>query len=353
MKKTLLFLTAAFCLLTLLLPYRACAAVQTAYVNGGDADRVHLRAAPSTEAASLGLYFTGVPLLCHTDPSAEWVHVTIGQANGYMMSRYVYSGPEPETVPIVQYKGYVSTSGGTALYAAPAAEADTITALKDGMLLIVLGETADHRYYVYRDGLCGYVPASAVTLEGRVEEPVRCGYAAPELRTLEPRLYAVLFEGERFWHDQVSAYVTLSELSALYDGQPVAFPVYTCLDVDRDGDEELVLWQTVGMDEHFGFLVLDAADSTVYGYEVGYRGMNELKADGTFSFSSSAFESGFGYARLDGRFGIIAVAESCYDEDEIRYYRNGEAIPEEVFHALLEEQSNKPSASWYPLVSTR
>ncbi len=348
MNKRMLLPVIVVVLLCAMLPQAfAEVAELTGYVNGGDADRVHLRAAPAADADSLGLYFTGVPLVCHTDPTAPWVHVTIGQVSGYMMSRYVYCGTAPETVPIVQFHACTTSADPVPFRTAPAEDAYWRYELPEGTPLLILGETADRWYYVYSDNFCGYVPSETVFMGDRAEQPIRHGYPAPELSRVAPRFHAVLYAGESFRHAQSGDELALHELSRLYGGQPVTFPCYTFLDVDRDGERELVLALTIGTDEYYGYLVLDAIGSNVYGYEFVYRAMNDLKTDGTFSFSSGAADGGFGYAVLDGQPHTVPLARSCSDGEDVQYFEGSEQISPEAFYVLWDEQISKPSAEWY------
>ena len=82
-----------------------------AYVSGGSADRVHLRAECSTQGASMGLYFTGAPVYITGDAGNGWSAVVIGTQNGYMMTRYLsfdgnYLEPSYPTTP--SYPSYPS-----------------------------------------------------------------------------------------------------------------------------------------------------------------------------------------------------------------------------------------------------
>ena len=78
-----LLLAAALCICA------ACALADDygdAVIDAGNSNRLHLRAEPSTEAESLGLYFTGTEVECRSDPAKEWVEVKIGRVRGYMKS---------------------------------------------------------------------------------------------------------------------------------------------------------------------------------------------------------------------------------------------------------------------------
>ena len=88
-------------LLFLILAGGACAdgsdaPMGTAIINGGDADRVHLREEPSASAQSLGLLFSGTEVSYYSDPGDEWVQVALPGAQygmlGYIKSEYLYTG---------------------------------------------------------------------------------------------------------------------------------------------------------------------------------------------------------------------------------------------------------------------
>lgn len=56
--------------------------------TGGTNEKLHLRAEPSTNAESLGLYYTGavVYALIEDSPTRGWTHVRVGGETGYMLS---------------------------------------------------------------------------------------------------------------------------------------------------------------------------------------------------------------------------------------------------------------------------
>lgn len=68
-------------------------------------------------------------------------------------------------------------------------------------------------------------------------------------------------------------------------------------DVDNDNKDEVV----VSLSEDGYRLVLDAQGGTVYGYLFGFREMKRIYTDGSFEGSSSADDSGYYYARFNGR----------------------------------------------------
>ena len=132
----------------------------TATIDGHDANRVHLRGAPSTDAPSLGLYFTGAQVECLSDPSGEWVDVRIGTESGFIRGEYLTTGSTVSACPI----GVVSTTSYVNFREAPAMQYSSIAALRDGAPLIIYGETVDHWYYAAYGMRTGYVKANYVVL---------------------------------------------------------------------------------------------------------------------------------------------------------------------------------------------
>lgn len=132
---------------------------RTAYVNGRDADRVHLRGVPSTDAPSLGLYFTGTEVSCLSDPAQEWVEVAIGTETGYMKGEYLSGSAVPSAQPI----GVVNANN-VHFREAPSTQSEAITDLHDGTALVIRGETVDNWYYAACGAWQGYIKADYVTL---------------------------------------------------------------------------------------------------------------------------------------------------------------------------------------------
>ena len=109
----------------------------------------------------------------------------------------------------------------------------------------------------------------------------------------------VLLGSKTFTSGDTGATTTIHETYKCFEydaryGSPKGFLL---ADVDNDGKDEVVV--SLSDDEYR--LVLDAQGMTVYGYLFTFRGMKRIFADGTFEYSSSAYDSGYGYARFSGR----------------------------------------------------
>ena len=120
--------------------------------------------------------------------------------------------------------------------------------------------------------------------------------------------------------------------------------------VDGDGKLDVVLNVTVN-GEVLGYLVLTSADEVICAYGFYYRAMIGLKEDGSFSFSSSAAESGVAtfYKDENRDAQYNELAESKLDENEnVVYFVNGEAADEDAFTAVINAQNEKVDVTFVP-----
>jgi hypothetical protein len=124
---------------------------------------------------------------------------------------------------------------------------------------------------------------------------------------------------------------------------------YTVLDMDGDNVPEVVLELSVGGEPQF-FEALHYMNGAVNGYLIPYRGLEALKADGTFSFSNGAADNGWG--RL--KFGTDAFETDMLGRSEssqgdtlnISYFINNKPVTKESFDSSMNEQSAKSDAVW-------
>lgn len=309
----------------------------TAYVTGGAGARVHLRAEPSQQAASLGLYFSGTPVNCEGSPEDEWVQVRIGTEEGYMMGAFLTDGMEEIATLSWRQTGTVRTDSFVNLRDEPGTGGRVIRELTDGEGLVLLGETADGWYHVDAGGLDGYVMAKFVAPDA-AGEAAGAAFVRPEVVDAAA--------GARFWHVQAQAYLRPEDVGdALHDGLQVTYPRFALSDVDRDGSMELVLAQTVAGDEYYGYLVLKAVDGGVWGYEVPYRGMLSPRTDGTCAFSSGANDNGQGWLGL-GDFLVLHNVASCQSDSTTPFRVVGLPATMNAYNAAMATQARKPEVIW-------
>lgn len=148
--------------------------------------------------------------------------------------------------------------------------------------------------------------------------------------------------------------MTLEELMEGEYGEGFVLARFAVVDLDMDLLPEIVLEiaETEYYDYPFEFIVLKAEDDAVYAHGMVYRALEDLKADGTFGYSSGAMDNGCGRAWFMGaRHGITPITwcESSFDMEEEYYFVNGAPAGEEEFYLAMDAQFDKPSVLWEEL----
>lgn len=138
-------------------------AQQTMYIDGGNADRVHLREESSTASKSYGLYFSGTPVEAG-ESDGNFTCVSIGTENGFIKSEFLVS--DPSGIESALRVGTVQTSGGYVNLRSYAGDSPVLTTVPNGDTVIVMGETANGWYYVRYGDLLGYMKRSLIRLGG-------------------------------------------------------------------------------------------------------------------------------------------------------------------------------------------
>ena len=132
---------------------------------------------------------------------------------------------------------------------------------------------------------------------------------------------------------------------------------FAIVDLEKDGTSEVILWLDVNNNDSYGFEILRYQDGTIYGYTIWYRTFMDLKADGTFSFSSGAAGNGFGTVKFTENgytMDKISYSESSYDSNNnqiISYFVNQESANEDDFLSAIKKQSEKTGATWYEFIN--
>lgn len=196
--------------------------------------------------------------------------------------------------------------------------------------------------------LCAFAVAeTASPVAGTVASPVADMVGDPADL---PAIAAVLNGGSEVYVPSDKTNKTLQD--ALNDEftEGAGYDSFAVLDVDGDGKLDVVLNVTVN-GEVLGYLVLTSADEVICAYGFYYRAMIGLKEDGSFSFSSSAAESGvatfYKDENRDAQYNVLA--ESKLDENEnVVYFVNGEAADEDAFTAVINAQNEKADATFVP-----
>ena len=126
------------------------------------------------------------------------------------------------------------------------------------------------------------------------------------------------------------------------------------IDLDRDGVNEMVIWPE-GEYEYLysvvGYLILHRQGDEIYGYNPVYRAFGNLKSDGTFDWSGSAFNWGIGSALFTENGFEVKNITWCeiHSETDERYFVDGAKATREEFEAATGwgPQNRKPEAAWF------
>ncbi len=130
------------------------------------------------------------------------------------------------------------------------------------------------------------------------------------------------------------------------DDQPLAaVKEFAAVDLDRDGKEEIILRVAFGDNDNAGFVILHETDGYIYGYSVVPRGLQELKADGTFSYSSGAADHGFGALSFTAE--GLEWDEISYCSSSSGFFVDHEKTTEKPFREAMDRQDTKEDAAWH------
>ncbi len=132
-----------------------------AVVEGETSDRVNMRTEMSAHSTSMGLYFTGTPVMYQLIPGSEWAAVTIGTQNGYMMARYLNTNPA--SVYPLQPIGTIKSSSVN-VRSEEGKQSPVLAVAYRGETVTVYGETRSHWYLVDYCGYVGYIQSQYVSL---------------------------------------------------------------------------------------------------------------------------------------------------------------------------------------------
>lgn len=196
--------------------------------------------------------------------------------------------------------------------------------------------------------LCAFAVAeTASPVAGTVASPVADMVGDPADL---PAIAAVLNGGSEVYVPSDKTNKTLQDALDHEFTEGAGYDSFAVLDVDGDGKLDVVLNVTVN-GEVLGYLVLTSADEVICAYGFYYRAMIGLKEDGSFSFSSSAAESGVAtfYKDENRDAQYNELAESKLDENgNVVYFVNGEAADEDAFTAVINAQNEKADATFVP-----
>lgn len=184
-------------------------------------------------------------------------------------------------------------------------------------------------------------------------EYAREGWFYQSLTHLEPEQVSGAFrpvlQGETSFVDaETGTERSVKDLRSLVTSDPavtVEAQAFTVVDLDGDGAAEAAL--ELGPNETYGFVVLWEEAGTVYGQWLPSRAFQALKADGTFTTSGGAGDSGIG--TLSFADGTCRAESLTRVEGGSVYSVDGQPSTRETFEQETQRQARKPDAVWYAL----
>ncbi|MCR5323186.1 MAG: hypothetical protein K6E85_07950 [Lachnospiraceae bacterium] len=131
------------------------------------------------------------------------------------------------------------------------------------------------------------------------------------------------------------------------DKEKADWEEYTVMDLDDDGSYEAVIYMMDKSRTRECYLVLSEIDGKAYGYEIPFRGMNPLRADGRIYGSSASDQNTiyrFKKFRTDG-YETEALAQRLGSEYEVA----GSKANVSEYASYFNEFEKVDTASWYGL----
>lgn len=98
---------------------------------------------------------------------------------------------------------------------------------------------------------------------------------------------------------------------------------FTIIDLDGNGENEIVLWIQANEKTDYGFEILYFQDQEVYGFTLPYRGFMHLKTDGTFYSSGGMDNRGIRKLRFSERgytIEYVSDGESQEEKADVEWY---------------------------------
>lgn len=139
-----------------------------------------------------------------------------------------------------------------------------------------------------------------------------------ETNTGADEIYKAVLLGEtQFYYPSAGEMqaVTITDVPSLFDAEDPYMKIweFAVVDLDRDGEDEVILFVAGVAGDTGGKLILHQSDDKVYGYLTDNRTLVDLKIDGTFNFSDPTGVTEAGIAV------ITEFSEEGYTANRISY----------------------------------
>ena len=169
--------------------------------------------------------------------------------------------------------------------------------------------------------------------------------------------YRAVLQNEKKFYSINSSYLSpdiedfyyLQDFGDYIDSEYFQVTKFTILDMDGN-DAPVIVLETLPLGN---ILILRYYNNIVYAYSFPFRGIKQIKKDGTFNWSSGAADNGYDKLQfLNSTYESkrLAYSESRYDSERNLYalfYINNEEVTEDRFFAFVQEQEQKEDADWH------
>ena len=176
---------------------------------------------------------------------------------------------------------------------------------------------------------------------------------------------SVLQNESTFFHTSFNDFRTLDQAISEWENSEVEsaeFAQFAIVDLDGDGIQEVILKELVNGNRYGSLILHSFEDGTVHGYSAWFRAFRYVKTNGTFDFSGSAFDGGFGKLEFKKEItefhDIVQIIAQSHlitniETDELRmeYFVNDKEATEEEFYDAWGQYDSMPDVLWYDLTT--
>lgn len=153
-------------------------------------------------------------------------------------------------------------------------------------------------------------------------------------------IYLEVLEDKRNYINEGEEEITFSEYLKDYLNRFAVTLSYAVLDMDKDGKEEMVV-SIENSDEPY--LILNYEDNVIYGYSIPYRGMQNLKIDGTYQVSKETDINVVAYSTFDKVTRNETELASAINGE---YTVNNETVTLEEYNNFMKKYNEKDNVSF-------
>ena len=156
-----------------------------------------------------------------------------------------------------------------------------------------------------------------------------------------------------FVNNNEEKYVSIKDVPNLFNEDDLYTQIesFSILDLDADGENEIILYIIASSNDMGGLLILHQIDNNIYGYKTNYREITLLKEDSTFFYSDPTGIKENGIAIInsfsENGYSINKIAYTTNTNNSNAHIINNKSVSEEEFNLILNEQNSKKDVDWY------